>query len=86
MSVPNLALAMNTMSTEQLVLLQELKAEVTSDLRRHGSLMGLVGFELVGAVVLEFDSWRKQLRRPDGTLDREKTIAKYRSAVEVSFW
>lgn len=84
MNIPTLSLAMTTMITEELEQFQELKLEVVKDLRKQASLLGLVGFELVGGVVIEFGTWGKALRRSDGTLDRERIMAKYRDAVEVS--
>ncbi|KAA8911425.1 hypothetical protein FN846DRAFT_1001394 [Sphaerosporella brunnea] len=67
---------------ERLVGYQLLRQAIAGNLRGHGKKSGLVGFELVGGVVLTFDSWGKGFRTSNGIVDRAKVITKYQKQVE----
>jgi hypothetical protein len=54
-----------------------LKKEIVKNLQKHGRTHGLVEFELVSGLVLSCDRWDHHLRFSDGTIDREKVVARY---------
>jgi hypothetical protein len=61
-----------------------LRLEIGRDLNKHGSNEGLVGFELVGPLLMVYESWGKDFRNSDGSIDRDKIMSKYKTQIEVS--
>ncbi|CCX34739.1 Similar to Long-chain-fatty-acid--CoA ligase 1; acc. no. O60135 [Pyronema omphalodes CBS 100304] len=59
-----------------------LRLEIGRDLNKHGSNEGLVGFELVGPLLMVYESWDKNFRNSDGSIDREKIMSKYKTQIE----
>lgn len=71
------------LSLGELIEHEPLRTEVIKDLRKYGIKAGLVEFELLSGLIMVSENWDKKLRQWDGTVDREKLVAKYSLNIQV---